>query len=509
MIHVDTVKSWRVKGFGMSKVIEKRCVYCGTDVAKTSRIKDSSGCYYCEECYSQIQNKHNLPKTSSDSPASLRQPKSDSFFGSWQKRWGLREKVICPHCWYVFPPESVLWVAQHIELLGDTVLGPEALMRFLPSRFTPQGHAIDARGSVCQTMACPKCHLSVPRHAIEMDLLFASIIGVPSSGKSYFLTSMVWQLRQILPNQFGLSFADADTVSNRSLNEYEETLFLAPDPDALVAIRKTETEGELYDQIRLGEQTVHLPRPFLFSIRPLPEHLHYQQAKQISRVICMYDNAGEHFLPGSDNAGSMVTHHLARSRILMFMYDPTQDPRFRQRCLGFSKDPQLQKDTIVSRQEVTLTEASHRVRKSLGLSPTQKHKVPLIVIIPKYDVWASLLDVRLGDEPYIVSSSGQTHLVDTEKVEFISNKVRHLLWNTVPDLVFAAEDFCETVIYIPCSATGCSPEIDESGQIFGLRPRHLKPQWVAVPFMYALARMSIDLVFSLNQKQPNEGRSRQ
>ncbi len=85
----------------------------------------------------------------------------------------------------------------------------------------------------------------MPRGTIEAEPLFVSIIGVPSSGKSYLLTSMVWHLRRLLPTQFAVTFLDADPTVNRSLNEYEETLYLPPDPDRPVALRKTETEGEL------------------------------------------------------------------------------------------------------------------------------------------------------------------------------------------------------------------------------------------------------------------------
>ena len=71
----------------------------------------------------------------------------------------------------------MLWVAQHAELLGDPVLGPEAFARFLPSRFNADGEALDARDMPCQILACPKCHLTIPRALIETTPLFVSMIG--------------------------------------------------------------------------------------------------------------------------------------------------------------------------------------------------------------------------------------------------------------------------------------------------------------------------------------------
>src|SRR5262249_58225220 len=110
----------------------------------------------------------------------------------------LLSRVTCPHCWERFLPEQVLWVSEHIELLGDPRLGPERQQRFLPSRFTVEGDAIDAKGMVCRSLACPHCHLPVPRAMLEMEPLFLSILGSPACGKSYFLTTMTWQLRPVL-----------------------------------------------------------------------------------------------------------------------------------------------------------------------------------------------------------------------------------------------------------------------------------------------------------------------
>ena len=74
--------------------------------------------------------------------------------------------VTCAHCWHRFRPARILWVAQHEDLAGDPVLKDEPL-RFLPTRFNLEGMAIDGRGMVCNTMACPQCHLHIPRVLLE------------------------------------------------------------------------------------------------------------------------------------------------------------------------------------------------------------------------------------------------------------------------------------------------------------------------------------------------------
>src|SRR5665213_1081852 len=109
----------------------RTCTKCGVDVSGRKRFKDSSGHYYCESCYRAAQ-----PTTSiaANTTAALEPPDHAAA-----KALGLLPVVTCPHCWHQFPPSQILWVAQHSDLRGDPVLGPEQQRRFLASRFTPGG----------------------------------------------------------------------------------------------------------------------------------------------------------------------------------------------------------------------------------------------------------------------------------------------------------------------------------------------------------------------------------
>ncbi len=64
-------------------------------------------------------------------------------------------RVTCPHCWNEYAPEDSLWIAEHPDLLGDIRLGNDHPKRFLPSRFSVEGDAIDAEGYRCSRLACP------------------------------------------------------------------------------------------------------------------------------------------------------------------------------------------------------------------------------------------------------------------------------------------------------------------------------------------------------------------
>jgi hypothetical protein len=407
--------------------------------------------------------------------------------------------VTCPHCWHEFRPEQVLWVAQHEELLGDSVLKEEPL-RFLPSRFTLDGQAIDARGMTCTTLACPACHLVIPRVLLENGITFISIIGSAGSGKSNFLATMTWELRQRLARDFGIIFADGDKEANWIVNRYEETLFLPEDPERPIVLDKTRTQGDLYRSVTINGQETQLPKPFLFSLHPAANHPRGGGASRrarLGRIVCLYDNAGEHFNVGQDTALTPVTRHLSRSKVLMFLLDPTQDPRFRARCKPISHDPQILEPLQTVRQETILSEAAIRFRKHASLSNYQKAGRPLLVLVAKSDIWSSLIEGEdLVNEPVVHSAKSDGHLalLDLDRIDRISAKIRSLLQSVTPEVVSTAEDFAEEVVYIPVSALGHSPEKypDKNGLL--IRPKDIHPHWVTVPLLYSYARWATGLI---------------
>jgi hypothetical protein len=420
----------------------------------------------------------------------------------------LRSRVICPHCWESFPPEEILWVSEHPDLVGDERLGAEVQSRFLPSRFDVQCRALDLRGMVCHELACPHCHLVIPRCFLESEAFFLSILGSPTCGKTYFLASVTWRLRTILPSRFALSFTDADAILNDRLHRYESQQFLNPNPDALVLLEKTETSGDLYHSVRYGDMTTYYLKPFLFHLQPTKGHVNAEKAEIASRVLCIYDNAGESFLPGADTAMTPVTRHLARSGAIFFLFDPTQDVRFRKACEGRTQDPQmlprtwlLPRESFI-RQETILTEATQRIRRFAGLSQTSRHDKPLFIIATKYDAWRTLLPEL--PNPWVPLPNTSLYAIRWEAVHTVSAQLRALLQRLSPEIVGVAESFASQVIYLPVSATGCSPEVDPEKQTQGFRPRNLKPIWVEVPFIYLMSRWMAGLV---HYHQPKESRA--
>ena len=430
---------------------------------------------------------------------------------------GLQEAVTCPHCWSQFPPEEILWVSRHLDLGGDPYLGDGENRRFLPTRFTPKGQAIDIMGETCRDLACPRCHLKIPRALVEMGPFYISILGAPSSGKSYYLGTMTWRLRELLRNRYFLGIEDADPEANEVLGKYEDLLFLNDDMDSLVRLGKTELEGELYQRVRFGENEKTFPKPFVFAVRPLENHPCYKDRRKVSRTLCLYDNAGEHFLPGADLSTQPGTQHLALSEALLFLFDPTQHPRMRAKCSEVSDDPQLHGRYVKSyRQDYILLEAAKRIRDYSGLPQTEKYAKPLIVLVAKYDIWKPLLpDIPLESLSVTQQGQGNVRAINLDIVAHVSVQTRNLLYKIAPEFVNAAASFSKEVIYIPVSAFGCSPEqftipaadaVSEDGSTqgeagpvaseigLGVRPRSIKPIWVEIPILYALAHSTNGLI---------------
>ncbi|MFA6815067.1 MAG: FHA domain-containing protein [Lentisphaeria bacterium] len=392
--------------------------------------------------------------------------------------------IICPHCWYRFSIEEFLFIARHQSLIGDPVLGEDAQQRFLPSRFSIEGNAIDAMGMSCPDMACPRCHLRIPQAASEMPPLFLSIVGATASGKSYFLTSMTWELRNTLAKNFAISFTDTDAVNNQIVNEFEETIFLNSDTDRLVALRKTELQGELYNQVLLDNMLINLPKPFMFTITPAEHHPRYAEIREkTSRTLVLYDNAGEHYEPGMDSVDNPTTQHLLHCDTIFFLFDPTKDVRFR-KLLKDKKDPQLALHSRVQRQEIILTEMINRIKKYSGMRAGKKSDMTLMIIVSKCDIWKDLLEIELPENPWNWDFENNTSAVDVGIIKKVSFALRVLLEQICPELVSTAESFAGEVIYLPNSALGKSPELDPETGMIGVYPGDIKPFWGAVPMLY-------------------------
>ena len=407
-------------------------------------------------------------------------------------RTELLTKATCPNCWIDFPVENVKWVAAHEELLGDYRLGEDHQSRFMPTRFDINGNAVDIKGMSCQELACPSCHLKIPRSVLVFKPFFVSIAGTPSCGKSFFLASMAWQIRKTFPRHFKMLVADSDGECNRILNDYEEQLFFNSSDDNLAKLAKTDVAGDWYSLVQYGEQTVTYPKPFYFDLRPAEGHPHSDLGRKISKLLCVYDNAGESFLPGADSVSSPVTRHLGLAQSWLFCFDPTQDPRMRRALKGHSKDHQVNDSPVTARQESVLNEMINRIRRHSTLGLKEKSDKPLIVVCTKFDAWSRMIESL--PVPWTFSAKHNSCLLNLTKIEQVSKQVEKILENHCPEVVAASQSLSNNVLFIPVSATGTAPVKAPQTGDYMIHTDKIDPVWCEVPLLVAMAYRAPKLI---------------
>lgn len=363
------------------------------------------------------------------------------------------------------------------------------MRRFLPSQFTFTGEAVDPAGGVCTETACPDCHLKVPRLLTLRETFTVSIFGSPSSGKSYLLAAMMRTLYERLPD-YRLTIDDVDAESNAIIHDYERSLFDQPTPESRVTLLKTDLVGDWYQTVTYGSSSRTLPKPFLYRIDPLRGHLGHDKAKAKAQVLCIYDNAGEHFEPGSEAEDSPVTRHMASARGLIFVLDPTQETSFRNACRARSADPQWA-DERRSRQQTLFSEAMARILRFRHLQPTDRVDTPLVVILPKYDAWSFLLgDGKLPSPARDVpTKDGEAvRVFDRPAVRQVSSACRAMLEKHALPILTLIEERCTAskILFVPVSATGCGPAGQDEGGKYYHRAGDISPIWAEVPLLALL-----------------------
>jgi hypothetical protein len=195
--------------------------------------------------------------------------------------------------------------------------------------------------------------------------------------------------------------------------------------------------------------------------------------------MVLYDNAGEHFMPGASPANfASSTRHLERSRCIVMVFDPLQDQRFKAR---FAPGYAAPRTPWHERQELIFTEAVARIRRLRSLSPSEPISVPIVVALTKADVWAN---GALGDNwwqlpPVAEQADLQASLRET------SNRLRAVMRETAPEFAAAVAALAKEVWFVPASALGTSPLRDASGR-YHIPPSAIQPRWAEMPFVLSL-----------------------
>lgn len=383
----------------------------------------------------------------------------------------LGESFMCPYCRTVSDLADVLSVSTSPSLLGDPVLGEGEQRRFLPSQFTGNGLALDSEGGVCTEIACPRCHMALPRMLLDTPQMVMSVIGAAGAGKSVFLASSMWQCRQVLNRMFGVSFMDLDPVANRWINAYEEKLFFQEDDQSLQQIEKTDLQASnVCRSVMLDGDSVLLPLPSFFQLRT--------KTNSQPQSLVVYDSAGEHFRAGADTQASAVTLNMLNADTLFFMFDPSADPRFRP-LLDHGNGTA---HNYAQRQDVLLAEMAARIKRHMGNRSESRLGKPLVFGVSKADLLHAHLPLNADIYRRL---DGDRYALDLAALRQVSEATEKLLNEVVPEVTATAHDIASEIWFVPISALGHNPMRE------GVRPCDIKPLWTELPVVFTLARKGL------------------
>jgi hypothetical protein len=388
----------------------------------------------------------------------------------------LRRSIVCPNCWREFPPAQVRFIAESPRLVGDPVMGPLEPLRFRPMRFDASGNAIDPHDVRCNRMACPTCHIEFPRALLELRQVPISIVGAPGSGKTNLLAAGMWGLAQ-RAQDFGLQVVDADPAFNTAIHRNESLLFATEDPTQDVTLPKTDIGGsELYRTARIAGAEEMVPKPSFFLVKRVDEQRH--------SMMVLYDNAGEHFMPGTPlSMAATSTRHLERSSAIVMVFDPLQDHRFRQRYAPGHVAPFASGH---ERQELVFTEAVSRIRRLRGLDPAEPISIPIIVALTKADAWADAALAPGWSALSMPTAPAERRAAMARRVQENHERCAAAVAATCPEFLNAVRALASKVWLVPVSALGTSPAELPSGG-FRLRAQDIRPQMPEMPFVLAMA----------------------
>jgi len=387
----------------------------------------------------------------------------------------------CPICWFKFDRGDAMNIAVHNSLRGDPMLGEDHMQRFHATRFNDRGQALDAMGIATSDLACPHCRRKLPPGFLDLPHHIFSIVGAPSSGKSYYLSVLVKLLQSTLFQNFGITFRDADPSENVILTQMKTQLFSSSSAaDAFLA--KTDLEGALYETLPRQGRKVRLPKPFIF-------RLSHPNTPDNGFSVVFYDNAGEHFEPTRNSADSPGAQHIAVASGIFFLFDPLHNAEFRAKMDSIN-DPQI-KTQRQDQQDVILAESEVRIKSLLGMDSRQRVSTPLAVMVGKCDTWEGLL----REPPLLpVIKDG---VVSHSNIQSNSARVRKLLIETCPSIVANAEAISSNVCYFAISPLGCSPVefIDREGTPrIGPDPKQIRPRHVEAPTLWVLSQAAPEMI---------------
>ena len=312
-------------------------------------------------------------------------------------------------------------------------MGAEYHRRFIPQKWDANGIALDDFGIPSPDTACPHCHERLPAGFGEFKQYIYSIVGAPSSGKSYYLAILLKQLKRYLFHRFEISFMDQDPEYNIQINEVIQTLFSARSAVEGRIIKTDMRGGITKASIEMGRKSIYLSRQCLIFLRQMLRILTHRLFFTTMLASIFY----------------LLIAVLKSSRFCMwqkhppiFLYDPLSNIDIRHSLSNVESD-QLKRKSDLDQQPSILSQMNVKISRVLGKATSEKLETPLAILIGKCDLWHSLVP----DWDKLVDPIGKKNVLHQDAVDLNSNIIRDFLNEYAPDIVATAERISRSEVF--------------------------------------------------------------
>lgn len=367
--------------------------------------------------------------------------------------------IVCPYCFSRFAEEYVQWrcnqyqcsKAENLELDSPYFVYHKAakprMPHIIPNPTVKGGFAkCDKCGGDTNFRICPVCHSKLPD---SKENIIISIVGVPGAGKSYYVGTLLRQLRMHI-NRFDCNFRFTTTDDEDLYNDKFERPFSKHIPVIKTAAPTDENNF------------ISANTPILCNI----------QDSKCTRTFTFFDAAGENF----DDPVIMqaVAKYLQHSAAILLLLDPTQITEVQGAVSGVSD-----KDAHRISYTKTLTHIMDVIRSQRKMKPDTPIDIPIAIVFTKWDLIENSPELSRPDSITALDSPHFQKGFSLQDCDNISMEVESRLagWHYENFLQMVQNNF-KTSKFFAVSAIGAAPDSKGVPQIVSKR--------VEDPFLWLL-----------------------
>ena len=307
-------------------------------------------------------------------------------------------KFTCPYCMRQYRKSEVLYVCPDC----GNVTHPKWYQRE-PIKCNASSSGGGHCGGYATIRRCPYCGETLPQSILETDNLPFSIVGVPSSGKTNYITVMLHELSR---------FSDIRVSLNPVNDEARNT--------------QSENSNKIYERHVPVEFAAAGAKPQIWIIRNL---LKRTRNKIPTYTFTIFDGAGEDYQNNLDTS-STICRYIQTSKAVLIALDPLildgvkkiVDPDVREASLGDNRTSGEDSVYLVHR-------LAAYVKSAWGIKTGKLLDIPVAIILTKFDMLinhrAFAPNALVKNQSMAVDSNGH---INTTEFQQVDSEIRNWLY---------------------------------------------------------------------------------